>query len=61
MTSKSFLQRLSRSSNISIGKEGSEGYKSMSFGGAGVILYGDLHQFPPVTGFLREHLFHPMD
>lgn len=48
MLSKSFLAALSR--NISVGMEGSEGFqRGMSFGGANVILCGDLHQFPPVA------------
>jgi hypothetical protein len=56
MISKSFLQRLS--TNISIGKEGSDDRRNMTFGGISVVLCGDLHQFPPVTG---SHLFRPIN
>jgi PIF1-like helicase len=60
MISKTFLETLS--TNISIGKEGSDDYQPVtSFGGVSVILCGDLHQFPPVTGPPREHLFRPVD
>ena len=52
MLSKSFLAALSR--NISIGMEGSQGFRQgISFGGLNIILCGDLHQFPPVINGSR--------
>ena len=59
MLSKSFLAALSR--NISIGMEGSQGFRQgMSFGGLNVILCGDLHQFPPVACRKRDPLYYPI-
>ncbi|KAF9778137.1 hypothetical protein BJ322DRAFT_1014984 [Thelephora terrestris] len=59
MLSKSFLAALSR--NISIGMEGSQGFRqATSFGGLNVILCGDLHQFPPVACGKRESLYYPV-
>ena len=59
MLSKSFLATLSR--NISVGMEGSQGYRQgESFGGLNVILCGDLHQFPPVACGKREPLYYPL-
>ena len=59
MLSKSFLAALSR--NISVGMEGSQGFRQgFSFGGLNVILCGDLHQFPPVACAKREPLFYPI-
>ena len=57
MISKSFLARLSR--NISVGVHGSRPKSKYSFGGINVILFGDLHQFPPVVTKTRESLFYP--
>ena len=60
MLSKTFLATLSR--NISIGMEGTKGFRpDCSFGGLNVILCGDLHQFPPVACGKREALYHPLD
>ena len=59
MLSKSFLATLSR--NISVGMEGSQGYRQgESFGGLNVILCGDLHQFPPVACGKRKPLYYPL-
>ena len=59
MLSKSFLAALSRS--ISVGMEGSHGFRQgTSFGGLNVILCGDLHQFPPVACRKREPLYYPI-
>ena len=59
MISKTFLAALSR--NVSIGMEGSQGFRrGMSFGGLNVILCGDLHQFPPVACGKRDPLYYPI-
>ena len=60
MLSKTFLATLSR--NISVGMEGTKGFRTgHSFGGLNVILCGDLHQFPPVACGKREALYYPLD
>ena len=60
MISRSFLATLSR--NIAISLEGAPGTsKGHSFGGLNVILYGDLHQFPPVACAKSEALYHPVN
>ena len=60
MIGKSFLTRLSR--NISIGMEENNcSYKDHSFGGLNVIIFGDLHQFPPVAAKRGEPLYRPID
>lgn len=57
---KSFVALLSR--NIGVGKEGSELVQhDQSFGSVNVILFRDLHQFPPVTQPLSESLCQPMN
>lgn len=59
MIPKSFLAALSH--NISIGMEGSQGFRrGMSFGELNVILCGDLHQFPPVACRKQEPLYYPI-
>ena len=59
MISKSFLAALSH--NISIGMEGSQGFRQgISFGGLNVILCGNLHQFPPVACRKRDPLYYPI-
>ena len=58
MISKTFLARLSRA--IDIGVHGSRPSSPCSFGGINVILFGDLHQFPPVVTKARESLFYPI-
>jgi len=59
MLSKTFLATLSR--NITIGMEGSSGFRpGQSFGGLNIILCGDLHQFPPVACGKREALYYPI-
>ena len=60
MIGKSFLSRLSR--NISIGmEENNSPFKDHSFGGLNVIIFGDLHQFPPVAAKRGEPLYRPID
>jgi PIF1-like helicase len=60
MLSKTFLAKLSQ--NISIGMEGlSDRQSGSSFGGANVILCGDLHQFPPVAVSNSEALYWPIN
>jgi hypothetical protein len=60
MIGKTFLTRLSR--NISIGMdENNPRFKDHSFGGLNVIIFGDLHQFPPVAGKRGEPLYRPID
>ena len=60
MLAESFVALLSR--NVGVGKEGSESAQhDQSFGGVNVILFGDLHQFPPVAQPLSESLYRPMN
>ena len=60
MIGKSFLARLSH--NISIGmEENNLRFKDHSFGGLNVIIFGDLHQFPPVAAKRGEALYRPLD
>ena len=60
MIGKTFLARLSH--NISIGmEENNLRFKDHSFGGLSVIIFGDLHQFPPVAAKRGEALYRPID
>ena len=60
MIGKSFLARMSR--NISIGmEENPSAFSDHSFGGLNVIMFGDLHQFPPVAAKRGEPLYRAID
>ena len=60
MISKTLLARLSR--NISIGmEENPSRFNDRSFGGLNVIIFGDLHQFPPVAVKKADVLYRPID
>ena len=59
MISKSFLCRLSRA--VSIAVHGARPFSNHSFGGIDVMLFGDLHQFPPVGTKTSESLFYPIN
>ena len=45
---------------VSIGVRGSQSGSYEPFGGINVMLFSDLHQFPPVAQRRRESLFYPI-
>ena len=60
MMGKTFLARLSH--NISIGMADNDlRFSDHSFGGLNIIIFGDLHQFPPVAAKHGEMLYRLID
>lgn len=59
MVSREFMSEMSRI--IGKARVGLEDYHSqLPFGGLNVIIFGDMHQFPPVTGGASHALFTPI-